>query len=295
MRVDSHTHLWSAKTVPPHLRTYAEARGPGASVESSATSLLASMDRVGLDAAVAVALVFTPDATDDEVAGINAYVRSEAERSSGRVAWFCAVNPRSRDALAILRDELAAGARGFKFHGAFQELAVDDRILYPLYEELAVAGRPVLFHAGDIGILPLKDKHTRATLFDAVACDFPGLPIVLGHAGRTDWSTVAGLLRKHRTVYAEVSSVIGRDAATAIDPLRRLLEAVKGWAGNVDQIMFGSDYPLYSQSATFANLDALHAALPSLDTILRPDDLLAVRNANAGAFARAYELFSSNT
>ena len=170
---------------------------------------------------------------------------------------------------------------------------VDDNRLYPLYAELEERRCPVLFHSGDIGVLPMKDRHTRATLFDTIACDFPDLPIVLGHAGRTDWATVSGLLRKHKNVYAEISSVIGRDTRTQTRPLLRLLENVKEWAGTIDRVLFGSDSPLYSQKVTQDNLDRLRSEISQFDTVVTGDDLDGLRDRNSGVFADKYQLFNA--
>lgn len=294
MRVDIHTHMWSETGVPGFLRDYSASRADDSSVVSGAENLLASLDVCGIDAAVAVALVHSPDMPDDEVDALNRYVAEQVSLYPQRLVGFCAVNPRSPNAAAMLRAELDAGARGMKFHGAMQELNVDDQLLYPLYEILAEAGSPILFHSGDIGVLPNKDHHTRATLFDAVACDFPELPMILGHAGRIDFNTTAGLLRKHANVYADISSVIGRDPATQTVPLRRLLEIVKTWAGSVDHVLFGSDAPLYTPAATQANLDLLLRELEDEPSrIITPEDVRAVRDENAAVFAAKYRLFDN--
>lgn len=291
MIIDVHTHMWSTETVPGFIRDYVADRADS-SIESGSSILLDSMNECGIDASVAVALVYSPDPSDAEVRAINSYVRQEVAHDPSRLVGFCAVNPRSPSASAILRDELAAGARGLKFHGAMQAMNVDDQALYPLYEILQDESCPVLFHSGDIGVLPMKDRHTRATLFDAVACDFPNLSIVLGHAGRTDWMTVAGLLRKHPNVYAEISSVIGRDPQTQTRPLLRLLEHVKEWSGSVERVLFGSDSPLYSQRATLENLDLLINQLDEFDTPITRDDVVAVRDLNSGIFAKKHNLFT---
>lgn len=294
MRVDVHTHMWSDETVPDFIRTYAASRGAGSSVESGADSLLRSMDACGIDASVAVALIPEPDPEDDLVSEINDYVRVQVAGHSDRLAGFCAVNPRSPKAVDDLRRHLDTWAQGLKFHGAMQEMSVDSQSLYPIYEVMAAYGRPVLFHSGDIGVLPTKNRYTRAELFDAIACDFPSMPMILGHACRIEWSAVAGLLRKHRNVYAEISSVIGRDQATQARPLGNLLVAIKEWAGSLENVLFGSDAPLYSQADTQQNIDRLLDEPSLWESVLSADEILAVRDTNSGRFATAHNLFTTS-
>jgi predicted TIM-barrel fold metal-dependent hydrolase len=288
MRADVHTHMWSGSGVPEFLRRYAASRGGESSVESGTERLLASMDATGIEIAVAVALVPTPDLDDSAVEAINRYVTTQTALAPERLLPFCAVNPRSPDPVATLRREIEEfGARGLKLHGAMQAINVDDRLLWPIYQTMQDRGLPVLFHSGDIGVLPTKDRYTQASRFDEIACDFPELPMVLGHAGRVDFTTVAGLLRKHPHVYLDISSVIGRDRASRTYPMRRLLEIVKSWAGTTDNVLFGSDFPLYSQEVTLAVLNELAeqlempAAPPSPVTV---DDIAAVRDTNAAKF-----------
>ena len=59
---------------------------------------------------------------------------------------------------------------------------------YPLYEAIAEAGLPALFHTGQTGIgagMPggggLRLKYSNPMLLDDVAADFPTMPIVLAH------------------------------------------------------------------------------------------------------------------
>ena len=44
------------------------------------------------------------------------------------------------------------GVRGFKFHPSTQEFFPNDRMAYPLYEAIAEAKLPALFHTGQTGV-----------------------------------------------------------------------------------------------------------------------------------------------
>lgn len=293
MRVDLHTHLWPASGVPPILRGYGRSHGLGEDLATGHQDLLAAMDACDIERSVVLALAYGPDLNEDEIGELNDHVRNEVGCAPDRLVGFCTVNPFSVDALGQLRRNIEAeGFRGLKLHGSMQRFDVDDERLYPLYEAMEDYRLPILFHSGGIGVLPCEDRHTRATRFDAVACAFPSLPIILGHAGRIDYTTTAELLRKHQNVYAEVSSNIGRSNEGQTWPLRQLFAAVAGWAGGTNRLAFGSDYPLYSQADTLAVLAELHGQGPGQFEPFAAADVLDVRDRNGAEFLERYGVFA---
>ena len=102
---------------------------------------------------------------------------------------FGSVDPSRADAVERARRLIDEhGVKGFKFHPNLQEFFPNDRAAYPLYEVIAAAGLPALFHTGHSGIgtgLPggggLHLKYSNPLPLDDVAADFPTLQIVLAH------------------------------------------------------------------------------------------------------------------
>ena len=102
------------------------------------------------------------------------------------------------------------------------------------------------------------------------------------------------LLRKHPNVYADVSTNFGRDEGSFGRPLLDLLAQVKGWAGSIDRILFGSDYPLYDQVTTLRAIDWVLSRTAALDDAgLTPEEVARVRDANPAGYARRIGLFRS--
>ena len=92
-----------------------------------------------------------------------------------------------REARRLIKD---FGVRGFKFHPIIQGFAPNDHDVYPLYEVIAEAGLPALFHSGQTGIGAgmrggggLRLKYGNPLFLDDVAADFPDLPIISAHPG----------------------------------------------------------------------------------------------------------------
>ncbi len=285
MIVDAHTHVWAVDGIPPAIRNYMSERGRPIQ-PARAEQLVESMNRSRIDRAIVLALPPAPDQVD----AVNDYVAQQAAVAADRLIPFCAVNPADPASADAVQRRLDTGFRGLKIHGNIQQIAVDDRRLYPVYEVMQEAQLPVLFHSGGIGVRPYKDDYTRMSRFDAVACDFPNMPIILGHAGRMQYSATAQLLRKHPQIYAEISSNIGR-APNSVWPLRELLRNVVGWAGSAHQLLFGSDWPLYDQAATF---QALEGATPEAGDPYSKDELAAIVHQNGEAMLRKYRLISDH-
>ena len=104
------------------------------------------------------------------------------------------------------------GVRGFKFHPQFQEFFPNDRAAYPLYEVIAEAELPALFHTGHSGMgtgMPggggIRLKYGNPMDVDDVAVDFPTMPIVLAHPS-WPWQDEALSICLHKPqVYIDLS------------------------------------------------------------------------------------------
>ncbi|MBJ7399240.1 amidohydrolase family protein [Mycolicibacterium sp.] len=112
-----------------------------------------------------------------------------AARNNDVLIPFGSVDPWGSDAVRRVRELIDDfGARGFKFHPSLQGFEPNDRRFYPIYEAIAAAGVPALFHTGQTGLgsgLPgghgIKLRYSDPMLLDDVAADFPELTVVMAH------------------------------------------------------------------------------------------------------------------
>ena len=104
------------------------------------------------------------------------------------------------------------GVKGFKFHPSVQEFFPNDRLAYPLYEAIAEAKLPALFHTGQTGVgagTPggggIRLKYSNPLYLDDVAADFPDMPIILAHPS-FPWQEEALSVATHKPqVYIDLS------------------------------------------------------------------------------------------
>lgn len=144
----------------------------------------------------------------------NEEVAEAAQENSDIMMAFASIDPHKgmmgvREARRLISDY---GVRGFKFHPTVQGFRPDDRMAYKLYEVIAEAGLPALFHSGHSGIGTgmrggggLKLHYSNPMFLDEVAVDFPDLPIIIAHPS-WPWQDEALSVCLHKpNVYIDLS------------------------------------------------------------------------------------------
>lgn len=132
----------------------------------------------------------------------------------------------------------AAGILGLKFHPDFQGFWLDNPRLGPMWE--AISDRfLILFHVGD-RVAPEKNPSSASRL-NWLRRNFPFLRVVAAHLGGVfQWSHAIEHL-VGQDIYLDTSSSI---SIISDENLRTILRRHPK-----DRLLFGSDYPLFDQSA----------------------------------------------
>jgi uncharacterized protein len=172
---------------------------------------------------------------------------------------FASIDPAKGKAGAREARRLIAdfGIRGFKFHPTMQGFYPNDRGAYVLYEAIAEAGLPALFHTGQTAVgsgMPggngMRLKYSNPIYLDDVAADFPDMPIILAHPS-FPWQDEALAVAQHKpNVYIDLSGW----SPKYFPPI-----LVK-YANSIlrHKVLFGSDWPAITPDRwlkDFAELD----------------------------------------
>jgi hypothetical protein len=180
-----------------------------------------------------------------------------AENSDVMIA-FASIDPAkgrmgAREARRLIRD---FGVKGFKFHPSLQEFFPNDRSAYVLYEAIAEAGLPALFHTGQTGVGAgmrggggVHLKYSNPMYLDDVAVDFPDMPIILAHPS-FPWQDEALSVATHKPqVYIDLSGW----SPKYFPPI-----LVK-YANSIlkHKMLFGSDYPMITPERWLADFEAI--------------------------------------
>ena len=158
-----------------------------------------------------------------------------------------------REARRLIKD---FGVKGFKFHPIIQGFYPNDRDVYPLYEVIAEAGLPALFHTGQTGIgagMPggggLRLKYANPLFLDDVAADFPDLPIIMAHPA-VPWKDEQLSVALHKpNAYIDLSGWSPKYfEAKLVQYANTLLK---------HKVLFGSDNPVIQPERWLADFEKL--------------------------------------
>jgi predicted TIM-barrel fold metal-dependent hydrolase len=206
-----------------------------------------------------LAVIFT---VDDE-AGLgrrrlgNDEVLAAAAANPDVLIPFGSVDPhKGKLGVREIRELIAAGVRGFKFHPNTQAFYPGDREHYKLYEPIAEAGLIALFHSGTTGIgagMPggggVRLKYSNPMFVDDVAADFPELKIILAHPS-FPWQDEALAIAVHKpNVYIDLS---GWSPKYFPENLVRYTNSQLK-----HKMLFGSDFPLITPDRWLADFEKL--------------------------------------
>ena len=203
-------------------------------------------------------VVFTVDSPREVRKITNEEIAELARKHSDVAIPFASINPHRgeegvRAAKRLINDY---GVKGFKFHPTVQEFFPNDRLAYPLYEAIAEARLPALFHTGQTGVGAgtrggggLRLKYSNPLCLDDVAADFPDMPIVLAHPS-FPWQEEALSVATHKPqVYIDLSGWSPKYFPPILVQYANTLLK--------DKILFGSDYPVLHPEKWVEEFDKL--------------------------------------
>ena len=256
--IDVHTHAWkSALQVGDSLTGSQQAMGNyfRYAPQHQTVPEMAEMYRKLKMAFV----VFTVDGEKGASRKItNEEIAELAHKNADVAIPFASINPHRgeagvREARRLIKD---FGVKGFKFHPSVQDFMPNDRMAYPLYEAIAEARLPALFHTGQTGVgagTPggggIRLKYSNPMLLDDVAVDFPDMPIILAHPS-FPWQEEALSVATHKPqVYIDLSGWSPKYFPPILVQYANTLLK--------DKILFGSDYPVMSPERWLADFDKL--------------------------------------
>ena len=186
----------------------------------------------------------------------NEEVAEAALDNSDIMIAFASIDPHkgrmgAREARRLIADY---NVRGFKFHPSLQGFFPNDRLAYPLYEVIAEARLPAIFHTGHSGIGTgmrggggVRLKYSNPMYLDDVAADFPDMPIIMAHPS-FPWQDEALSVCLHKPqVYIDLSGWSPKYfPPSLIHYANTMLK---------DKMLFGTDFPLLTPDRWLADFD----------------------------------------
>jgi predicted TIM-barrel fold metal-dependent hydrolase len=214
------------------------------SVSYTEDELLEALRQAGIQRAVMQSEWASGDyrADNDAVAAI-------VKRHPDVLVGFASLN--AADGMAAV-DELKRcveklGLRGLNVQPFASQLHANDKKFYPLYLKCLEYGIPVTIHTGINYSSDRTLAYGRPLVVDEVACDFPGLRIVLNHGGWPWVGEAVAVARKHRNVFIEIGGIAPKYLAKPNSGWEMLL----AFGDNLlqEQVLFATDSMIPFQRA----------------------------------------------
>jgi uncharacterized protein len=203
-------------------------------------------------------VVFTVDSTLMPRNITNEEVAELAHQHADVAIPFASINPHrgAEGVRAAKRLILEYKVKGFKFHPSTQAFFPNDRLAYPLYEVIAEAKLPALFHTGQTGAGAgmrggggIRLKYSNPLYLDDVAVDFPDMPIILAHPSFPWQEEALSVATTKPQVYIDLSGWSPKYFPPILVQYANTLLK--------DKVLFGSDYPVITPERWMADFDTI--------------------------------------
>ena len=226
--IDFHTHIYPdaiARKAADNVRDFYDGIGNGA-IDGKAQTLIERGDLAGITEFAVLPVATKPERTRH----INEFIIREAA-SQPRFYGFGTVHA----AMDGLMDEVdfiqKNGLQGIKIHPDYQTFAIDDRRMFPVYEQ--IQGKMlIVFHMGD-----LRYDYSQPAKLRKVLDQFPKLQVVAAHFGG---------YQMHKEAVEELS-----DTDCFFDTSSSLMFMEPGVAENyihhygAERFLYGTDFPMW--------------------------------------------------
>lgn len=240
--IDFHTHAFPDALAERAMRQLmSETEGVTAYLDGRLSSLLRSMDANGIETSVLCCIATRPSQFEPIFAWCQ-------EIASERIVPFPSVHPTDERAVERIGQIARAGFKGVKMHPYYQDFAIDDPALYPLYKAMCEHGLMLTLHTGfDIAFERVEKASPRQ--ISALIKQFPELKLILTHfGGWQQWDDVERTLLG-RKVFMDISLSLEYMGA---DQTRRMLMGHPS-----EYLLFGTDSPWTDQAASIRAIEAM--------------------------------------
>ena len=144
------------------------------------------------------------------------------------------------------------GLQGIKLLPMYAGYQPDDERLDSLWKYATEHQLPVLLHTGTNFISQAPLEYTLPRHLDRVATRFPEVKIILAHIGHPFGGECVVTIRKHKNLYTDISALHYRPFQ--FFQTLMLVQEYGVW----DKLLFGTDYPFTTVTATLEGLRSLN-------------------------------------
>ncbi len=220
--------------------------------QGRADTLLLENEKAGITHSI----IHSVAVTWEKAPKINDFISKTVKENPEKFTGFAAVHPQDPDVATTLEKAKKAGLRGIKLHPDFQNFAIDDSSVYPIYQWAQKKGFPILVHTGDT-----RYTTSRPEKMAKVLKAFPALQVVCAHLGGwSQWEEAYKILSPFENAWVDTSSSL-----YALSP-QKAKKIIENYGS--ERVLFGTDYPMWNPKEELERFYALNLAGRQRDDIL---------------------------
>ncbi len=255
--IDFHTHVFPdelAKNAVPYLEQEGNVK---AHLNGTVASLLASMDKAGVEKSV-ICSIATKPSQFSSILSWSKEIRSE------RLIPFPSFHPADSNVASRIRQIKAEGFKGIKMHPYYQDFYLDEERLMRAYEVITEENLILVMHTGFDIAFPRTRLADPERIMNVIT-RFPEMKLVTTHLGAWElWDEVSDILAG-KQVYMDISYTLDQ-----LDK-EKAREIIFKHSG--EHLLFATDSPWSSQQETYEMVKGLKLGDKLEKLILRENAL----------------------
>jgi predicted TIM-barrel fold metal-dependent hydrolase len=238
--IDFHTHAFPDELSERVIKMLEDEGGVKAHLGGNISSLLASMDKCGIEKSV-ICNIATKPAQFDSILQWCKNIGSE------RIIPFPSFHPYDPDFKDRIDEIKREGFKGIKFHPYYQNFTIDEEKIFPVYKKISDENLILVMHTGfDFAFARTRIADPEKIL--AIIKKFPSLKLVTTHLGAWEqWEEVEQFLLG-KPIYMEISFSLDFLDAT----VKKIISNHPS-----EYILFGTDSPWTDQQNSVSLLKGL--------------------------------------
>ncbi len=245
MLIDFHTHAFPDKLAERALGVLSAKARMIPETNGTAASLLASMDRCGVDRSIVCNIATNPK----QMVNVNDFAIETMHIHGDRLTPLGSIHPRAEGQSEEIKRLHDAGIVGLKLHPDYMGFTIDDDIYNEIFDTATELGMFIITHAGFDVSSTAKIWATPDGILKRLTRN-PKIPLICAHFGSNMmWTEVEEkLLGKNLYIDTSMGAIEGlrREQAT------RMLNK-----HDSNRILFGSDNPWSNPRETYEFIDSL--------------------------------------
>ncbi len=238
--INVHTHIFPEKIAEKATASIGNFYG----LAMASVGLKARLEEEMKRAGVKHCFLLSTATTKNQVVAINDFLIETIKSSPDKFTAFGTIHIDTENPLDEIDRIRKNAVTGIKFHNDFQQFAIDDPRIFPVYEKAQAEKIPIMFHAGD-----KRYKYTNPDKFVKLSKLFPDLIVIASHFGAySEWDKIDN-------EYLETNHYFDTSSSFFELPIERAREIIK--RHGEDKFLFGSDFPMWFASNELKYIEQL--------------------------------------